>query len=88
MTPVGAGPPVLGGARLRHRGLTGCDLAPRVNRMKSDPRRQHAREMLAAVRAHLELVAPAERTSPLTVRESLAFVRTLHRYGFDFFEEE
>jgi len=47
--------------------------------------------MLAAVRARLEQVAAtdsAEITSPATVRESLAFVRALHRYGFDTFEEE
>lgn len=56
-----------------------------------DFQREHAREMLAAVRARLELVAaayPAEVNSRQTVRESLAFVRALHRYGFDFFEEE
>lgn len=47
--------------------------------------------MLAAVRARLELVAavdPAKITSPVTVRESLAFVRMLHRFGFDIIEEE
>ena len=56
-----------------------------------DSRRQCAREMLAAARARLELVAaadPAEMTSPLTVRKSLAFVRMLHRYGFDIIKEE
>ena len=50
--------------------------------------RQHAREMLAFVRARLDAVAPAEKTSPSTVRESLAFVRMLYRYGFDIFDEE
>jgi len=57
----------------------------------ADSQRQLAREMLAAVRARLEQVAAtdsAEITSPATVRESLAFVRALHRYGFDTFEEE
>ena len=56
-----------------------------------DSQRELAREMLAAVRARLELVAaadPAEATSPLTIRESLAFVRLLYRYGFDIFDEE
>lgn len=56
-----------------------------------DPQRELAREMLAAVRARLELVAaadPAEMNSRQTVRESLAFIRMLHRYGFDIFEEE
>ena len=56
-----------------------------------DSRRELAREMLAAVRARLELVAavdPAEKTSPRTVRESLAFVRALYRYSLDIFEEE
>ena len=57
----------------------------------ADPQREHAREMLAAVRARLRVVAAANRAevnSRRTVRESLAFVRALHRYGFDFFEEE
>ena len=55
------------------------------------PQREHAREILAAVRSRLELVAaadPAGMTSPLTVRESLAFVRALHRYGIDIVDEE
>ena len=48
-----------------------------------DPQRQHAREMLAALRARLELVAadPAAVTSSLTIRESSAFVRMLYRCG-------
>ena len=57
----------------------------------ADIQRQHAREVLAALRARLELVAavdPAEVTSPSTVRDSLVFVRTLHRYGFDILEKE
>jgi len=56
-----------------------------------DPQRELSCEMLAAMRARLELVAaadPAEVKSPTTVRESLAFVRALHRYGFDTFDEE
>ena len=56
-----------------------------------DSEREVARKTLAAMRARLELVAaddPAEMISPLTVRETLAFVRMLHRYGFDVFEEE
>jgi len=51
----------------------------------ADSQRERTRETLAAVRARLELVAaadPAGMTSPLTVRESLAFVRLLHRNGF------
>lgn len=79
----------------RYRGLTGCDTARKVNRKgreaSLDSQREHAREMLAAVRARLELVAavdPAEVTSPRTVRESLAFVRLLYRYGFGISEEE
>jgi len=55
------------------------------------PQRELAREMLAAVRARLRVVAaadPAEITSPVTVRESLAFVRALYRYGYNIFEEE
>jgi len=31
---------------------------------------------------------PSEVNSRQTVRESLAFVRALHRYGIDFFEED
>ncbi len=57
----------------------------------ADTRRELAREVLAALRARLELVAaadPGEMTSPLTVRESLAFVRALHCYGFDVFKDE
>jgi len=57
----------------------------------ADSQREHAREMLAAVRARLQLVSaadPAEMTSPLTVRESLAFVRIAYRYGLDPFDEE
>ena len=57
----------------------------------ADIQRELAREVLVALRARLELVAavdPAEVTSPSTVRDSLAFVRTLHRYGFDILEKE
>ena len=57
-----------------------------------DSQRELAREMLATMRARLELVAAAdptaEMTSPRTVRESLAFVRMLYCCGFDIFEEE
>lgn len=60
-----------------------CDafFPPKVSRrMRSaEAQRQLAREMLAAVRARLELVDPAEMTSSSTVRESLAFVRALHQ---------
>jgi len=79
----------------RHRGLTGCEAVRKVNRKgreaSLDSQREHAREMLAAVRARLELVSaadPSEVNSRQTVRESLAFVRALHRYGIDFFEED
>lgn len=56
-----------------------------------DSQRQLAREVLAAVRARLELVSavdPARVNSAQTVRESLAFVRMLHRYGFDIIEDK
>ena len=56
-----------------------------------DSQRELARKMLAAIRARLELVAaadPSEMTSPLTIRESLAFMRMLYRYGFDILDEE
>lgn len=85
-------------ARLRAQsnpGLTGCYATARVNgkgrEAPLDLQREHARKMLAAVRARVELVAavdPAEMTSATTVRESLAFVRALYRYGFEFFEED
>ena len=57
----------------------------------ANTKRELAREVLKAVRARLRLVVtadPAEVTSPLTVRETLEFVRTLRRYSFDTFEEE
>jgi hypothetical protein len=50
-----------------------------------------AREMLAAVRARFDVIAatnPAETTSPLAVRESLALIRALYRYRFDMSEDE
>jgi len=57
----------------------------------ADNRREHAREVLAALRARLEPVAavdPVEMASPSTVRDSLAYVRMLHRDGFDSLEKE
>lgn len=56
----------------------------------ADSQRELAREMLAAVKARLALVAvadPAKMNSAQTVRESLAFVRMLYRCGFDIAEE-
>lgn len=56
-----------------------------------DSQREHEREMLAAVRAHLEVVVavdPAEVNSRQTVRESLAFVQALYRYGYDILGDE
>jgi len=66
-------------------------VAPGDGMEPADSRNELARKTLAAVRARLTLVAahhPAEMTSPSTIRETLAFVRMLHRYGFDVFEDD